>query len=477
MSSFVIEDCLDYCKKAWSEGGQAVEGLKSLIRVPNLSPAYDTAFLTNGLINKAIDVTKAWIESQNLKGLTTTVYNDPGREPLLKVDIPSFKDGNKHVLCYGHLDKMPHLDAAGWSEGLSATNPVIRGPKIYGRGTNDDGYNSFLIITALRYLQEHDLPHPKITILLETGEESGDEEITKYLHDLRPIIGEVDLVCILDAESQDYETVWCCTSLRGVVTGVLSVKHLSVPCHSGMATGIVPDTFRIARHLVSRIEDSSTGEILLKEAHVNIPQNRIDQCHAIANHLGKECVAIVSPLPGAQYMSSDLGDCLVGKGWRPGLAITGQRGIPEIENGSNVIRTETALKLSLRIPPGVDANTVQNAMKKTLEENPPYGATVEYIGLGSGNGWYGKDFEKNLDQALKNGCKGAYGKEPMYYAEGGSIPLCNTFQELWSDAEILVSGCAGPDARPHGYDESLDLPYTIKFNAFVASLFNDYAKA
>ena len=88
MSSFVIEDCLDYCKKAWSEGGQAVEGLKSLIRVPNLSPAYDTAFLTNGLINKAIDVTKAWIESQNLKGLTTTVYNDPGREPLLKVDIP-----------------------------------------------------------------------------------------------------------------------------------------------------------------------------------------------------------------------------------------------------------------------------------------------------------------------------------------------------------------------------------------------------
>jgi len=471
-----MQDCLNYCRTAWEAGGQAIEGLMNLVRVPNLSPDYDKEFLTNGLIMKAIDVTKAWMETQGIKGLQSTVYHDPGRWPLLRVDIPAFNGGSRHILCYGHLDKMPHLDAAGWSEGLSATNPVIRGPKVYGRGTNDDGYNSFLVITALRYLEEHNLPHPKITILLETGEESSDEEITRYLHDLHDSIGDVDLICILDAESQDYETVWMCKSLRGVVAGVLSVKHLAVPCHSGMATGLVPSTFRIARELISRIENEKTGEILFPEAHVEIPQNRIDQCNAIAAHLGQGSVEIVTLLPGAKYLSEDFGQLLLNKAWKPGLAVTGQRGLPIVEEGSNVIRPETALKLSLRIPPGVDAEKCQAAMKKILEADPPYGATVEFKPLGAGCGWYGKDFDPLLDAAIKKATKAAFGAEPLYYGEGGSIPLCNTFQELWGKAQIIVTGCAGPDAKPHGYDESLDLPYTGKFTAVVASIFCDFAK-
>ena len=35
--------------------------------------------------------------------------------------------------------------------------------------------------------------------------------------------------------------------------------------HSGDATGIVPSSFRILRQLLSRLEDETTGEILLDE--------------------------------------------------------------------------------------------------------------------------------------------------------------------------------------------------------------------
>ena len=469
--------CVEFCTKAWSEGGSALEGLKMFVRIPNLSPQYDEGYHTNGLIHKALHDVGDWIKSQGLKHVEITYFEEKGREPLLYVEIGSTAEKEvPSILTYGHLDKMPHLDAEGWGEGLSATNPVVKGRKVYGRGTNDDGYNPFCVVTAVKYLEENNLPHPKVIMLLESGEESGDDEIQIYLKDLRSRIGDVGVIMVLDAEAQDYDTLWCCTSLRGVVMGVLDIQHLATPCHSGMATGMVPSTFRIARMLLSRIEDEQTGEIKLKEAHIEIPQNRIDSCNEIAKQLGERCVEIVTLLPGAKHLSEDRGELLIGKGWKPGLAVTGADGIPSVANGSNVIRTRTSLKLSLRIPPGVKSEVVAEAMKKELERDPPYGAKVTYKPLGAGNGWFGRDFDEKTQKALDQSSIDVFGQKSLLYGEGGSIPLCNLLQELWPNAQLLVTGAAGTDSNPHGYDESLDLPYTSQFTASISLFLNNLSK-
>jgi acetylornithine deacetylase/succinyl-diaminopimelate desuccinylase-like protein len=467
-----LAELVSYSAAAWQDGGFALEGLKSFVRVPNVSPEYDPEFLTNGLINRAVNVVKTWIEAQGITGLTTQVLADPGREPLLVVKIPGTSSAPP-LLIYGHLDKMPPLDPAGWDTGLSATDPVVRNGKVYGRGTNDDGYNSFVVLSALKYLQSKQLPYPPITLLLETGEESGDDEIRRYLDELRPSIGPVGVIIVLDAEAQDYDTVWCCTSLRGVVNGTLDIRHLQTPCHSGMATGLVPSTFRIARILLDRIENSSTGQVLVTEAFTSIPPIRVEQSRQIAEHLGDRSHEIVTPLPGAQLVTQDNAQLLVNKAWLPGLAVTGADGIPAIVDGSNVIRTRTALKLSLRIPPLVDAKVVAAALKKVLEADPPYGATVTYTASGAGNGWCGKDLDGKIGAAVEKATGAVFGAKPLYYGEGGSIPLLNKFQDLWPDAHFLVTGCAGVDSNPHGFNESLDLAYTGKFTAFLALLLKD----
>ena len=187
------------------------------------------------------------------------------------------------------------------------------------------------------------------------------------------------------------------------------------------------------------------------------------------------CHSIVSLLPGAQLLTNDNGQLLVNKAWLPGLCITGCDGIPSIQNGSNIMRPKTALKLSLRIPPGVNADDVAKELKETLEANPPYGARVSYTLGAAGNGWWGRDFDEKTDAIMKKVTKLVFNEDPLYYGEGGSIPLCNKFNELWKDAQLIVSGCAGTDSNPHGFDESLDIPYTIKFNAVIASLFNGIA--
>jgi acetylornithine deacetylase/succinyl-diaminopimelate desuccinylase-like protein len=463
---------MEYFAKAWSEGGFALEGLKGIIRIPNLSPGYDDKYFENGLIYQALHYMADWVKAQNLKDCKITTFEEKNTEPLLMVEIGATCEKDVlPVLTYGHLDKMPHLDAEGWSEGLSATNPVVRDGKVYGRGTNDDCYEGFLVVAAVKYLEEHNIPHPKVIMLMETGEESGDDEIQKYLHKLRPTIGDVGVVMVIDAEAEDYKTMWCCKSLRGVAMGVLEVSHLAKPCHSGMATGLVPDTFRICRMLLSRLEDEQTGEVKIKEAHVEIPESCKEQLITIAKQLGDASVEIVEPIEGAELLSKDNGQLLINKAWKPGLAVTGQSGLPIVAEGSNVIRTSTGLKLSMRLPPGVDSEKINEIMKKELERDPPYGAKVEYKPLGAGDGWLGRDFDPKTQESLEKSSLEVFGEKPLFYGEGGSIPLCNLFQKLWPEAQVIVTGAAGTDSNPHGYDESLNLEYTGKLNAVISSFF------
>lgn len=476
--SLNVNDLLEATKKAWSEGGYALEGLKDQIRVPNLSPAYDPEFLTNGLIQKAIEVCKKWIESQGITGLTTKVFADPGREPLLLVNIPGSKGENSpHVLTYGHLDKMPHLDPAGWSPGLSATNPVVRGNNLYGRGANDDNYNPFLIISSVKYLHDHKLHYPQITMILESGEESGDEEIVRYFTDLKNTLPVPDFIFILDGGCMDYNTFWSCISLRGIVAGSLTVQHLASPCHSGMATGLVPSTFRIARQLLSRIEDEKTGEILLKEANIpNIPESRIEQVRKCAAVYGPHAGDVCTLLPGAQLLTNDYTELLIKNTLKPGLAITGCDGIPSIQDGSNVMRTTTALKLSLRIPPGINPVDVDKALKAELERDPPYGAKVEYQSMNAGPGWQNSEFQPKLAKAIQDASQKVFHQEALFYGEGASIPLCGFLNTLWPKADILVTGAAGPDANPHCFDELLNLDYTAKFGSAFTIILNEFAE-
>src|SRR5256885_865939 len=84
----------------------------------------------------------------------------------------------------------------------------------------------------------------------------------------RPIadrIGEPDLVVCLDSGCATWDRLWLTTSLRGLIAVTLTVRVLDEGVHSGAAGGVVPSTFRIVRELLSRIEDETTGELLVPE--------------------------------------------------------------------------------------------------------------------------------------------------------------------------------------------------------------------
>ena len=165
----------------------------------------------------------------------------------------------KNIMFYGHLDKQPYEEA--WAEGLSPTEPVIKDGLLYGRGSSDDGYAAFSFFLAVKAAQTQGAKLPRMVLVLETEEESGSPNLIDLLAQAAAVIRPPDVCFCLDSGCLDYEQLWTTSSLRGIAIVDLKVECGITGFHSGEVGGLIPDTFRIVRQLLNRIDNVDTGVI------------------------------------------------------------------------------------------------------------------------------------------------------------------------------------------------------------------------
>jgi acetylornithine deacetylase/succinyl-diaminopimelate desuccinylase-like protein len=281
-------------------------------------------------------------------------------------------------------------------------------------------------------------------------------------------------VC-LDSGCGDYERMWSTTSLRGLVGGDLVVEILREGVHSGDAGGIVPDTFRIARNVLSRLEDPETGEIVPKAFHAKIPPERIEGARACAKILGKKNYARFPWVEGAKPQGTDPTELLLNRTWRPALAVTGADGLPAIKDAGNVLRPRTALKLALRIPPTVDGDKAAVALKQILEKNPPHGASVRFEHGGGTSGWNAPKLQPWLESAVDRASQAFFGKPAASMGEGGTIPFMGMLGRKFPAAQFVITGVLGPESNAHGPNEFLHIPTARRLTGCVASIVAEHA--
>jgi acetylornithine deacetylase/succinyl-diaminopimelate desuccinylase-like protein len=458
----------DYVQRVWD--GSIVPALTEYIRIPAKSPHFDAQWKDNGHIDRAVALLQAWSEKRPIEGLRLEVHRLPNRTPVMLVDVPGASD--ETVLLYGHCDKQPEM--VGWAEGLGPWTPARKGDRLFGRGVGDDGYATFAALTAIEALQAARVPHARCVVLIEACEESGSYDLPAYMDALAATIGTPSLVVCLDSGCGTYDQLWATTSLRGIVNGDLTVQVLTEGVHSGAASGIVPSSFRIARQLLSRLEDEVTGEIRPRTFHVEIPTERVEQARAVAKVLGREMFAKYPFVPGMRPVTDDPVELELNNTWRPALAITGAAGLPLPTDGGNVLRPQTTLKLSLRLPPTCDATRASEALKALLEKDPPYGAKVTYTLEGPGNGWAAPTTAPWLRESADRASTTYFGKPAMYQGIGGSIPFMSMLGERFPQAQFLITGAMGPGSNAHGPNEFLDLPTGMRVTACVAQVLGDH---
>ncbi len=446
-----------------------VPTLEQYIRIPNQSPLFDPEWKRNGHMNRAVALAHSWVESQQIKGLTIDVHEIEGRTPVIFMEIEG--DASGTVLMYGHLDKQPAM--VGWEEGLGPWTPVLRDGKLYGRGGADDGYAIFATIAAIRAVQQQGLPHARIVVLIECCEESGSVDLPAYIDLLSDRIGTPRLVICLDSGCGNYEQLWMTTSLRGSIVGNLHVEVLSEGVHSGDASGIVASSFRVIRILLDRLEDAGTGKIVPEWLHVEVPADRLAEAKATAAVLGDEVWSKFPFLDGVQPVSKDPLELLLNRTWRPALSYIGQAGFPDLVQGGNVLRPKTSIKLSLRIPPSLDATDLERSLKELLESDPPYGAHVSFETEKGGAGWVAPKVVPWLEQSVERASRTYFGRGAMTFGEGGSIPFMGMLGARYPNAQFLITGVLGPHSNAHGPNEFLDIGYAKKLTACVAQVLVD----
>src|SRR3954470_21297291 len=137
--------------------------------------------------------------------------------------------------------------------------------------------------------------------------------------------------------------------------GRLTVEVLTEGVHSGDASGVVPDSFRIARALLSRVEDQATGQVLPACCSVEIPADRVRQAKVAAQALGDEAWRKFPFAGDTRPPTGDIVELVLNRTWRPQLTVIGADGLPKPSDAGNVLRPGTTLAISLRLPPTADA--------------------------------------------------------------------------------------------------------------------------
>ena len=441
-----------------------VPALIDYIKIPNKSPVFDPDWDQNGYMRAAMDLIVAWCERHRLEGMELQVVELPGRTPLLFIDVPGQIDDT--VLIYGHMDKQPEM--TGWDAGLGPWTPVLRGDRLYGRGGADDGYSTFASLASIKILQDQGIPHARCVVIIEGSEESGSPDLPYYIEHLRERIGTPSLVVCLDSGAGNYDQLWCTTSLRGMVAGNLHVEVIREGVHSGDASGIVPSSFRIVRMLLSRLEREHDGAIVPDWLHAEIPSERAVQAELAAKVLGDRVWDHFPWHDGARPVSGDRAELVLNRTWRPQLAVTGAGGLPALTDSGNVMRPITSVRLSLRLPPGIDALEAKSRLTELLTKDPPYGARVRFESEEASDGWNAPPLAPWLEVALEDASQTYFDKPAMYMGEGGTIPFMGMLGEQFPEAQFLITGVLGPGSNAHGPNEFLHIPTAQKLTCCVA---------
>jgi acetylornithine deacetylase/succinyl-diaminopimelate desuccinylase-like protein len=422
-------------------------------------------------MERAVNLMASWCRAQPLPHACVEVRRLPGCTPLLLIDIPGELPGS--VLLYGHLDKQPEF--TGWHEGLGPWLPVIRDGKLYGRGGADDGYAVFSSLAAIRALKARSIALPRCLVMIEASEESGSIDLPAHLDALGEGIGTPSLVVCLDAECGNYEQLWSTTSLRGNLVGRLHVRMLNEGVHSGMATGIAATPFRVAAELIARLESVVSGDILLDELQVAIPTDRRAQLVSAARVLGAAVAGKVPFATGVRALANDPLELLINSTWRATLAVTGADGLPAVQSAGNVLLPEISLKLSLRLPPTCDAERAEDAVRRTLERDPPYGAQVRFESEGATAGWNAPPLAPWLEHSMSRASAQIFAQDAVHVGSGGTIPFMGMLGERFPKTQFFVTGVLGPQANAHGPNEFLHIDYARRLTACVALVLADFA--
>ncbi len=371
--------------------------------------------------------------------------------PLVYAEWP-VSEGQPTLLIYGHYDVQPVDPLGEWCS--PPFTPTIRHNNIYARGACDDKGQVMLVLAALEAWAKIDRTMPvNIKILLEGEEEAGGAAIFEYVRQ-NPERLRADAILICDTHMVNGEQPSLITALRGILYTEIAVHGAKTDLHSGSYGGVAPNPLHALCLLLSRLKGED-GVIHIPELAGRIPapsptekqfwlRDSLKIEASLREEMGVEHLVGESSYPPLERI-----------GLRPTLEVHGIRGGFIGEGAKTVIPATATAKVSMRLPAGLDPNTVFGWLEKAVEEKMPGGYRVQVTNLHAGKG-VAVSPDNPFIRAASEALATEYGTAPVFMREGGSIPIAALFTEVLQ-APLVLMGFGLPDDTVHAPNEKFSL--------------------
>lgn len=355
--------------------------------------------------------------------------------------------GAPTICLYSHHDVQPIGDLAQWVHPPLEVTEV--GDRLYGRGAADDKGGVACHLATLRAFDGN--PPVGITVFIEGEEEIGSPYIRDFLRDHKDLI-RANAYVILDSGNWAVGEPAFTTTLRGVCDAIIEVRTLDHALHSGQFGGVAPDALTALCHLLASFHTES-GDVAIEGLRTSVSYDVDYSRESIRQDAGI--------LDGVQELGTGT---FSERLWaKPSLTVIGLDTV-SVEESSNTLLPSARARVSLRVPPGMEAEEALDALQAHALSHAPWGAHVEVIRGSAGNPGQ-VPVDGPLVKAGLEAYTQAFGMKPYLIGQGGAIPLVGELHEVFPEAEFLVTGIADPDSRMHSPNESVsssDLERTVQ---------------
>lgn len=415
---------------------RTVAELDRLVRIPSIGhPGYDPAH-----VRESAEVTAAILRSAGVEDARLLELD--GGHPAVVGEIPG-PAGAPAALLYAHHDVQPEGPAEEWQ--TAPFEPVVRGGRLYGRGSADDKSGIVVHAAALRALGAPggaELP-ATVRILVEGEEECSTEHLPELVVENADLL-RADVAVVADGGNDRTGVPTIGTSVRGVADCRITVRVLEIAQHSGAFGGPLPDAITALCRIVATLHDDR-GDVAIEGLH------RFDWTGAPVAE--RTLRADARALDSVELIGTGtIADRLFA---RPAVAVLGFDA-PRVAGSSNQIVPEATARVSLRLAPGDDAERARRALVDHLRRAAPWGVEVEIESDEAGAG-YLVDTSTPAFRAAKAALTETFGHDVIEMGSGGSVPIVPMLAATFPGMAVLIWGAGDERSNYHSVDESVDL--------------------
>jgi acetylornithine deacetylase/succinyl-diaminopimelate desuccinylase-like protein len=384
-------------------------------------------------------------------GLEHVELAETGGHPVVYADWLHAGAAAPTVLVYAHYDVQPGDPLELWA--TAPFEPLVRDGRVLGRGSADDKAHVQMLARVAEALLAVRGGFPvNVRFVFEGEEESSSVHLDAWLAANRQRLA-ADLAMICDTGFFEGNVPAICVGLRGIVYVQVDVEGPTVDLHSGTFGGAVVNPAAALVEMLAALKGP--------DGRVRIPGFYDDVVP-----LGDADRAAFAALPfdEAAWMAEIGVDALGGEAGyttterrsaRPTLDVNGIWGGFTGDGPKTIVPAHAHAKVSCRLVADQDPGRIFASLRDHLLAIAPAGVRVTVRDLGMGRGTL-TPIDHPATRAAARAIEATFGVEPLYFREGGSIPVAASFERILGTPVVLL-GFINPDSRAHAPNENMIL--------------------